>query len=375
MKAYRYRIYPSKTQEKVLRAHLWISKELWNELLEHAKRHYVRTGKFPSKTHLQTRTKGKGLHSQVAQAVAHRLHRALKRIWQMRSLGNKSGFPRFKNFDRMKSLYYPQTGFKLDKKLKVMPFGEINIRKHREVEGKIKALTLKCQSSCKWFAIFTVETEKIKPPLNCGKQIGIDLGLKAFATLSDRTKIQNPRFYHEKEKLLARFQQRLSRRQKGGHNRNKLKVKIATLHERIANLRNDFLHKQSRILVKKYSFIAMEELNVQEMTERRLGKQINDASWSRFASFICYKAESAGCRVVFVDPRGTTKTCSKCGLQQEMPLKMREFACNACGLLLDRDLNAANNILARATAGMAGSNAWGDGEVSPPRNQETLREI
>lgn len=140
----------------------------------------------------------------------------------------------------------------------------------------------------------------------------------------------------------------------------KAKQKVARIHEKLANERRDFLHKTSSDLVRTYSLIALEELASQEMAEKNFGKSINDASWSTFANMIAYKAESAGCKVVFVDPKDTTKECSNCGAKTEKALSERTHNCPFCGLSIDRDINAALNILKRATAGMVGSNASGD---------------
>lgn len=370
VRAYRFRIYPSKAQAAAMRHHLWISKELWNSLLEQVKRAYAETSNFLAKSQLQSLAKKTGLHSQVAQAVAHRLHRALKRFTGMKKNGKHVGFPRFKGLDRVKSLLYPQSGFQLKKKLKVTPFGEICIKKHREINGIVKTLTLKRESSGKWFAIFAVEQALKAFEPNYGECVGVDLGLTSFAALSNGTTIANPRFYQKEEFKLSQLQRELSKRKKDGRNRNKSKLRVARLLEHVANARNDFLHKQSRILVEKYRLIALEDLQTQKMAERRFGKFILDASWGKFASMVRYKAESAGCEVVFVDPSGTTKQCSACGKEQEMPLSQRIYSCSSCDLLLDRDMNAALNILAKATVGTTESHAWGDETVFSPLSQE-----
>lgn len=131
--AYKFRLYPSKLQDTEMRKHLWLSKNLWNELLAHAKQVYEETKKFPKKTELQVMVKGKGMYSQTQQCVSHRVFESIKRVFTLRKKGVSCGFPRFKSFDRMKSLQYPQSGFKLGAKLKVTPFGEISIKQHREI--------------------------------------------------------------------------------------------------------------------------------------------------------------------------------------------------------------------------------------------------
>ncbi len=305
--------------------------------------------------------KGSVLFSQTAQAVCHRLHAAIRAKVREKQQGKKCGFPRFKSAERAKSLYYPQFGFCLEKKLEITPFGGIAIRKHRAISGKIKTLTIKREPSGKWFAIFCVENGAAPAKMNCGSKVGIDLGLKNFAALSDCRLIGNPRHLKKREEKLAWLQRNLSRKKKGGRNRLKAKLKVARAYEKVANARHDFLHKTANNFLSSYSFIALEELRVQEMAQRNFGKWINDAAWRKFSHILAYKAESAGCRVVFVNPKGTTQECSSCGEVVPKTLRDRMHACPACGIVLDRDLNASINILNRATAGIAESNACGDG--------------
>ncbi|MBI3413186.1 MAG: IS200/IS605 family element transposase accessory protein TnpB [Candidatus Aenigmarchaeota archaeon] len=370
MRTYKFRIYPSKKQVTQMKEHLWIEKNLWNMLLEANKKKYDETKKFLTKNEMQTMVKDSGLYSQVAQTLSHRLQKALWRMVKMRKQGKECGYPRFKSIDRIKSLNYPQAGFSLDKKLKATPFGEINIKKHREIEGKIKTLTLKRESSGKWFATFCIETEPQTPKINQGEQVGIDLGLTKFAVLSNKEVIKNPRHPEQYEKKLALLQQRLSKKKKGSKNRKRAKHRVALLHEKVANTRTDFLHKTSTRFVNTYSLIALEKLASKEMSEQNFGKQINDAGWNTFANMISYKAESAGCKIVFVDPKNTTKMCSNCGELVEKELSERVHNCPSCGLSIDRDLNAARNILIRATVGQTGSNACGDVTTVPSLKQE-----
>jgi putative transposase len=357
---YKFRLYPSKAQETKMNTHRWIAKNLWNTLLAHCKDTYEKTGRFPTKSQLQSMTKDSGLYSQTSQNISHKINNAMLRYFKLRKKGGRVGFPRFKSIDRLKSVYYPQSGFKLDNKLKVSPFGEISIVKHREINGKIKTLTLKRESSGKWFAVFCVEQEAEIPRENNGERIGIDLGLKTFGTLSNGDKIRNPRHLKRYEDRLATYQKRLAKMKKGSKNRWKQKNKIAVLHEKITNTRADFLHKTSNKLVNDYSLIALEKLASQEMSEQNYGKYINDAGWGMFANMISYKAESAGCKIVFVNPRDTTKTCHICGNKRDMPLNKRIYECEYCGMVEDRDLNASKNILIRATEGHSGGKACGE---------------
>lgn len=197
-----------------------------------------------------------------------------------------------------------------------------------------------------------------------------------FATLSDGQKIANPRHLGLHEDKLASLQRRLSRKAKRSKNRMKAKFKVARSHEKVADCRRDFLHKTSRQLVDAYSLIALEKLQSQEMAEQNYGKSIHDAGWGMFANMVSYKAEDAGCEVVFVNPKNTTKMCSNCGKLTAKTLWERTHKCN-CGLEMDRDVNAAKNILALAkqkqdTLGISGINACGNGTIVPSMKQEAL---
>lgn len=360
-RTYKFRLYPTKTQKKELNTHRWLAKNLWNELLQYSKGTYEKTGKFSTRADLQKHTKNKGMYSQSAQEISHRVQDATIRYFRLKKQGKKVGFPRFKNLDRMKSIHYPQGGFWIKgNKVKITPFGEMHIVLHREMQSKIKTLSLKRESSGKWYAIFVAELPDIEFRSNDRGKVGMDLGLKTFATLSNGTKIKNPRTLDNYLERLSHYQKELSNKRRGGSNRYKAKLKVGRLHEKIQNIRTDFLHKTSTKLVNSYSMVALEKLQPQDMAEQRYGRQINDASWGAFASMLAYKAESAGCQIVFVNPKDTSKTCHVCGNVQKMPLNERTYICDACGQSLDRDINASINILAKATVGQTGSNACGD---------------
>ncbi len=391
-----------------MRQHLWLAKNLWNDLLEHSKETYRNFEKFPTRNSLQLMAKNTGLFSQTSQEIAHRVENGIWRYVKLRKAGNrKAGFPRFKSMDKMKSLNYPQFGFSLGKmcilpegkmhqmlnaqafnncraeldkssackpmlKLRVTPFGEIPIVRHREIKGKIKTLTLKREASGKWFACFSVEeTPAVKASNGCAR-IGVDLGLKNLATFSDGSVVENPRLVGKHEAKVASLSRKLSQKKKGSRNRKKAKMLLAIEHEKLKDTRRDFLHRLSRNLVNSYSFIALEDLASQELAQQNFGKQINDAGWGELANMLRYKAESAGCEVVFVNPKDTTKTCCICGNMMGMPLSVREYDCQLCGNNMDRDLNAAYNILKRATGGTPGSNACGDVSRKTSVKQEAM---
>ena len=246
----------------------------------------------------------------------------------------------------------------------------MSIKRHREIKGKIKTLSLKREPSGKWFAIFAVIEPEPKPKSNAGPAIGIDLGLMNFATLSDETVIKNPHHFRRLEDKLAFQQRNLSRKKKRSKNQGKARLKVAKVHDQIANARKDYLHKTANFILSKYSLVAMEELQPQKMAMRGHAKGINDAAWGMFANILSYKAESAGSRVVFVNPRQTSSMCSRCGSNVRKSLYERSHNCNVCGLFIDRDINAAINILNRATGGTPGSNACQDDAIVSSMKQE-----
>jgi putative transposase len=377
MRSWKYRLYPSKLQEQVLERHLHQCKNLWNSLLEYVKTYHADTGKFPTRKQLYLQAKETGLFSQVAQNVADRLVKSLRGMLARKKAGKKAGFPRFKSIDRMRSFTYPQFGFRLGEHLELSGLEDIPIKKHREIKGKIKTLTIKKSPSGKWFAVFTSEVEESVTQKKAGPAAGIDVGIEHFAYLSDGATIENPRYLKQAEEKLKDAQRRLSGKKKGSGNRRKAKLLVAIAHEKLVNKRRDFLHKVSRQLVDKYALIAMENLNVAGLAHGFLAKEVLDCSWAEFVSMLAYKAEEAGCKVVLVNPAYTTSQCSSCGLIQKKSLAERWHSCS-CGASMHRDFNAAINILQRATGGTPGCQACVEersssaaGESNSPDGEET----
>jgi putative transposase len=356
MRTWKYRIYPSKAQEQELNNYLQECKNLWNSLLEHTKKHYEETGRFLTKGELFLLTKDTQLFSQVAQNVADRLMKSLKGVIIRKRTGRKIGFPRFKPLDRVKSFTYPQFGFKLEEKPRLSGIGSIAIRRHRDIVGSIKTLTIKKIPSGRWYAMFTSEGEPEAPRKNQGTKVGLDLGIEHLCHLSDGTVIENPRYLKKAEERLKQKHRSLSKTQKGSNNRRKARLSLGRAFEKLTDARRDFLHKLSRKLVENYSLLALENLNVARMARGFLAKHVLDCGWAGFLSMLRYKAEGAGCDVVLVEPAHTTQECSGCGLVQKKTLSERWHDC-LCGASMHRDLNAAINILARATGGTPGSQA------------------
>jgi putative transposase len=391
--AYKYRAYPSKAQKETLDKQMFIAKELYNILLERSKAYYKETGKTLTEYRMniwitqmkKERPEFSELHSQVLQNVSRRVSDAYRHFFRRcreKKQGKKVkvGFPRYKKF--VSSLTYPQAnGFRIEKKrVELSKAGRINFVNHRDIEGKPKTCTIKKTKSGEWYITISVEKEAMGFASNNKPQIGLDLGLREYATLSDNTKIPNLRFGKQSRKKAKRLQQRISRKQKGSVNRHKAVLKFARLSESIANRRNDFAHKLSISLVRSYSFIAYEDLQVQNMAKNHhYAKSINDVSWSRFTQFLCYKAESAGCRVVDVPPQYTTQTCNECRNIQEVEKGATVYICGRCGLQIDRDLNASINILriglekSSTTEGHSGSQASGD-DVRPSAREAVADE-
>lgn len=367
MISYKFRIYPSREQKAMLNQHMYTSKALWNELLAMTKDSYANFGHFTTEKAMRECVKNSGIYSQVGQSLVARLQRAIDQKFKLEKKGIKRGFPRFKK--RIDSLIYPQAGFSLGSTLKVTPFGEIAIKKHRELKGSIKTLTLKCEPSGKWYAVFVTDHTP-KRPQAPDKEIGIDFNLENFATLSNGERIENPRFLKVREERLAMLQRQLSKKKKGSKNRRKAARKVAIMHEKVRNSRTDFHHKLSRRLADNYRTIAVEDLRIDIMSKGLFAKSFHDVGVSSFLEKLCYKVESTGGIVVKVDPRNTTQECSCCGTIVKKSLSQRMHNCPYCGVSLSRDHNAAINILKRATAGLAGSNACGVVAMATTLKQE-----
>ena len=290
----------------------------------------------------------KGVFSQTLQNVQERVDLAFKAFFRRVKAGETPRYPRFKGKGWYDSFTYPQLGFKLlSGKLRLSKIGDIKIKLHRPIEGKIKRLTVRRSSTEKWFACFSVEIDDPpKPPWKDGLMAGIDVGLENFATLSNGEKIDNPRFFRSEEKALAKAQRRLSKYETGTPERKKALKVVQRTHERIANRRYDFAHQVSHNLVERFGLIAFEDLSITNMLKNHcLAKSVSDAAWRMLVITTSYKAESAGSMVVLVDPRNTSQLCSRCGLKVPKSLSDRVHGYPQCGLVMDRDENAAMNIL------------------------------
>jgi putative transposase len=336
MLTYKFRLYPSRQQEQKLSETLDKCRFVYNTLLDR-----LNEQKVIDKNQIQGDVTDlirvekdlKNVYSKVLQYESYRLFSNLRALAQLKKNGKKVGRLRFKGKGWFKTISYNQSGFKIIEtgkrcdRLHLSKIGDIPIRMHREVKEKIKQIIVKRYSSGKWLACIQAENniEKENKPIE--KRVGIDVGIKHFLTDSDGLQIENPKFLGKSYKKLRREQRMLSRKKKGSNNRQKQRVKVAKVHEKIVNQREDFLHKLSRYYADSYGFIAVEDLNIRNMVRSHLAKSINDASWNRFMQFLSYKVENTGGMVVRVNPRGTSQ----------------EYSFGE----LDRDYNASLNILVR----------------------------
>ncbi len=352
---FKYRLYPTKKQESTLRFTLEECRWLYNNLLEQRQLAYEDLGVSLScfdqvnrKTQLRKdRPSLSRVHSQVAANVAVRLDLAFKAFFRRVKKGEQPGYPRFHGEGRYDSFTYPDTGFKIKgDTIYLSKIGNVKAIIHRPIEGTIKTCTIRKTPTGKWFVTFSCEVEPLPLPVT-DAQVGIDVGLTTFATLSNGGKIENPRFYRKEEANLRRAQQRKEKAPIGSALWQKRKAIVARVHERIANKRRDFVHQESRKIVNAYQTIAVEDLEVNRMVHNHcFAKSILDAAWTDFTNSLQYKAAYAGRRFVNVFPAYTSQDCSACGHRQKMPLSEREYRCPCCGITLDRDHNAALNILA-----------------------------
>ncbi len=376
-KAFKFRIYPTDKQIGKLAWTLRRCKELYNAGLQERRDAYrmcgVSVSYYTQNKQLpeikEMREEYRDIHSQVLQDVLTRVDKAMENFFRRVKNAEKAGYPRFKSGDRYDSFTYTQSGFEIiNGKLNLSKIGRVKIKLHREIEGTIKTCTIKRECN-QWYVVFTTEYEfdpfmVFHPTI---REVGVDLGINSFAALSDGTFMENPRFYRNEEEEIQAAHKKIAHRKKGSQRRNRAKKELSRLYRKVRNKRRDFLHKQSRKLVNENAVVVFEDLQVDNMTKRPkpkqdengkyfpngaaakggLNKSILDAGWSAFVALCTSKAEEAGCTVVKVAPHGTSQVCSSCGCIVKKDLSVRWHSCLHCGCELDRDHNAALNILTR----------------------------
>ncbi len=402
---YKYRIYANKATTDTLYGVLNLCRELYNAGLQERRDAYeTRVQRHPNyydeptrqqlaKEHAISvyeqkrdlveikevlRPEYQDIASHVLQDVLFRLEKAYKRFFQRVKNGENPGYPRFQGCHRYTSFTYPDgAGWKLDAQkrpadtkgmvrvnLRLTKIGTVKLHLHRDMAGTIKTLTIKREAE-QWYACFTCEIGKPEALEVRSEDVGIDLGVTHFAALSTGEYIENPRHYRKAEKKLKKVQAALSRKKRGSHRRKKAVQAVARTHRKIRNQRADFLHKESRKLVNHFQIIVFEDLQTAKLVKRPqpqqdeetgqylpngasskagLNKSISDAGWSQFVQYCIYKAAWAGGTLVQVDPKGTSQVCSGCGAVVKKTLEERWHSCT-CGCELDRDTNAAKNIL------------------------------
>jgi len=337
--------------------HMELCRWLYNQLLK-AKRENPNLRRYDTQRLIIELKEGNPefnkVYSKVLQMVNHQLWSNLKALNELKGKGHKVGKLRYKTSPHSwKILNYNQSGFKLDeerKRLHLSKIGEIPIKLHRRIRGKIKGVIIKRTKSGKWYAIFQVEEEP-KPLPKTGKVVGIDLGIKHFIVDSDGNAFENPLFLGKSLERIKKIQRQLSKKQKGSKNWEKTRVKLAKAYEKLYNQRRDFLHKLALYYVRNYDVIILEDLDAKNIVEnghtKGFRRRFLDSALKEFVRILSDKAGRAGRRVVFVEPAYTSRTCSRCGAVVELSFSDRVFVCPECGLRLDRDLNASFNILKR----------------------------
>jgi putative transposase len=360
--AYKFRMSPNKKTVEQLEWMLERCRELYNAALQERRdawkmskkslSYYDQANQLPYIK--ESREEYQEIGSHVLQDVLKRVDKAFQAFFRRIKEGQTPGFPRFKGKYRYNSLTFPDSaGWKYAPGwLTISKFGTIRIKQHRPLEGESKTVTIERDGN-HWYVIFVCECIASEPLPQSYEEIGIDLGIKVFAALSNGEMIDNPRYYRTSEEKLVRLQQELSRKKKGSERYKKCVARLKAAHKK---------------LVDRYQVIALEDLSQSNMSRRPkpkreesgtylpnhaaqkagLNKSIFDASWGQFVSMISVKAAKAGRVVVFVDPKGTSQQCSGCGEKVPKDLSVRIHECPHCGLLVDRDTNAAVNILERA---------------------------
>ena len=348
---HKFRLYPGRKEEARLLETKELCRQMYNKLLFELNEQKVIDksmiqGTIPEIKICEPRFKR--VHSKTLQYENYRLFSNLSALAKTKGK-RKVGRLRYKGKGWFKSFTYNQTGFKLIKdntKLHLSKIGDIKIKCHRHILGKIKQIIIKREASGKWYANLCEERKVTIPKkTKISKVVGIDVGLIDLTFDSDNTNIPNPRILKSQEAKLKKLHRQLSKKKKGSLNRYKSKQKLAVAYEKLGRCRIDRDHKISRYYVDNYDAIGMEDLVVSNMVQNKhLSKSISDVSWGRLRQFITYKAENAGKYAVTVNSRGTSQRCSNCGITVPKGLHQRQHQCSNCGLDINRDYNSALEI-------------------------------
>ncbi|MFH1256322.1 MAG: transposase [Candidatus Diapherotrites archaeon] len=357
--AFEYRLYPNRVQIAGLENSLELCRQAYNFLLEKLNFQSVQ-GKIDvgELQHSLVELKEKspefnGVYSKALQPECGRLRANLRSLAALKRIGRNVGKLRFKGREWFKTFSYNQSGFRLSQTkakkgiLELSKIGGINVKLHRPFDGRIKQVTLKNRCG-KWYAI--IITDAVAKRVCGDAVVGIDLGVNHFLVDSKGCVVAHPHNIDKYAEKMVIAQRNLARKKRGSKNRLKARLRVAKIHDNVLRARKDFLHKISSKYVAKCKTIVVEDLNIAGIVRSSYNaRNVVDASWGRFLQMLCFKAESAGCRVVNVNPINTSRECCNCGYLKDMPLWQRTFKCDSCGMELDRDLNAAKNILYRFT--------------------------
>ena len=362
VRVYRYRIYPTRAQDVALRETLYRLRDLYNAALQHRRDAYRKSGATVSAYDQmrelagvrEVRPEYASIHAHLLQDAITRLDRAYRAFFRRVKAGETPGFPRFKGRGRYRTFTFKDAanhnGVRLlagGKRVKLAGIGNVKVKLHRPVEGRIKQASVSLDGDGHWYIAFACVDVPTRPLPSLDTSVGIDVGITTFAALSDGTMVDNPRPYEMAQRSLATAQRRASRRKRGSKRRRKAVELLAKQSARVQRVRLDFHHKTAHAIVQRFGSIAVEDLNVKGLARMRLAKQVHDAGWAQFTTILASKAESAGREFYRVDPRGTSQECSGCQERVPKGLHVRVHACPHCGLVLDRDVNAAVNVQAR----------------------------
>ena len=351
LKAYKYRIYPTKEQEVLLAKTFGCCRFVWNKLVENFNNN---DGSIVTEKTLKDQEEFEFL-KEVSASTLQQKHRdfiEFKKQYFNKSRKVKLGRPSFKKKSNGQSFRLPNQKFTLDQekslvRLEKIGFVKIVLDRVIPEEANFRSITVSKTPTGKYFVSILVQQE-LNPMPSTGKVVGIDLGIKDLMVLSNAQVINNPKWFGDNQSELRKHQKHLSRKENGSNRYNRQRIKVAKVHEDIVNSRTYFLHNISTALVNTFDIIVVEDLNVSGMLKNhKLAKSISDASWSTFVSMLKYKCDWYGKILVKIDRFfPSSKTCSSCGHKEDkMPLNIREWTCPSCGSRHDRDLNASINIL------------------------------